>query len=419
MKSLICSIKFAEGEVRGWLQTGHVCKLNLNQPYHTRTAAAMWSRAATPVDAVRRRIGVLFLRARSQPLAADRPLSPLQLLPLEIVLLILEMLPICGELLQAATLSTKVFGLPLGDLAFARRHILLQNALRDVTGWHALPFSYKAALIELMLVRRAPWGTDWTLSHSQADSKLIDVYTSVPGVNLRMNDDGLFRWACRWGHIGLAQKLVGEHGANPAAKGNDAIATAATGGYTQLCSWLLEQEEVDPSSDHDYALRVACALGHMPVVMMLLADPRTNPASDSNNAIRAAAALGAADVVEALLSDPRVNPADMNSNALWSAAERGHARVVRILLDDERCDPAAVSNQALRMAAQNGHADIVAMLLNDPRVDPNAMDFAALRAAHHRMHSSPEHMAVVRLLLADLRIPQDIKKEHAIPFWFF
>jgi ankyrin repeat protein len=144
---------------------------------------------------------------------------------------------------------------------------------------------------------------------------------------------------------------------------NEALLGAASAGFTDAVTWLLSDSRVDPSANDGEALWSAVLEGHVEVVKLLLSDSRVDPSADNGPALWMAAEEGHVEVVKLLLGDSRVDPSSNYNEALREAVHKGHVEIVKLLLSDPRFHASAETIDDILYEAQElGYSEIVKLL---------------------------------------------------------
>lgn len=161
---------------------------------------------------------------------------------------------------------------------------------------------------------------------------------------------------------------------------------AAANGHTVMAQMLLENNHADPAAWSNYCIRMASRYGHIEIVKLLLNDKRVDPTVMNNYALRHASESGHTSIVELLLSDKRIDPASLDNYAIRHASKNGHVEIVRLLLASPRVYPSTYNNSALIEAIKNGHREVIKLLVSDPHITQKAC-MNAISMANSRGHS--------------------------------
>jgi hypothetical protein len=197
-------------------------------------------------------------------------------------------------------------------------------------------------------------------------------------------DQALLRAAGR-GDIGGARDAL----ARGATALDEALAQAASDGYTLMASYLIDCG-ADIRSDDERALSVAARAGRVETVRMLLDRGADIMAPVALGVTRGellagrAVARGNAEMLALLLERGVLLPREGAGLLLESAALAGNLQMVELLLASG-ADASAAGAQALSAAAAKGHVQIVQLLL-DAGANPRAGNHEALRRAMRADH---------------------------------
>eukprot|EP00981_Chlorochromonas_danica_P008738 scaffold2302_cov209-Ochromonas_danica.AAC.2 len=186
------------------------------------------------------------------------------------------------------------------------------------------------------------------------------------------------------------------------------------------------------------ALHISAARGHAEMVRLLLLHPEIAvnvvDSEHETTPFYAACSGGHAAVVKYLLADGRVDVMKANecqTTPFYAACSHGHVAVVKYLLADNKVDVMKANEVLLWLvvvfiemldanviipyeitpfcaACSGGHVEIVKLLLSDSRVDQDIVKADYRQTTPFSAACSSGHWEVVKLLLADSRV--DVNK---------
>lgn len=103
-------------------------------------------------------------------------------------------------------------------------------------------------------------------THSKID--IIDWLISLDSMNIHVNDEMAFMTACSVGDLGLAKKLY-NMGANYTINNSRALITACRCKQIEIIDWLITLNGIDIHINNDMAFRFACSTGEFELARKL------------------------------------------------------------------------------------------------------------------------------------------------------
>lgn len=200
-------------------------------------------------------------------------------------------------------------------------------------------------------------------------NNLVEVskYLDDPEVDLAINNNMAFRFACRAGLTDIVRLLLGSKNINPGAHADQAVIYATNEGHLEILKMLLADDRVNPGARDNEAIFVA----KDECLAELLKHPKVDPSARDNQLIIDAACGPRPARLSFLLKSKGLNidPGVRDNEALIATIKYRDYANVSLLCAHEKVDPSARNYEAVRQAAKLGYRKMLRTLLGHRLVD--------------------------------------------------
>ena len=201
------------------------------------------------------------------------------------------------------------------------------------------------------------------------------------------DDDTLLHLACQYGHLNIAQYLIGELHCKPASYTNNMGKTllhyACRYGHLNIMQYLIEVAHCNPACCDTFGntpLHLACLKGYIKIARYLINDCHCDPSctdTNGNTPLHLACSNGQIEIARYLINDLHCDPSCTNTSGDTPLHLACSNEIARYLINDLHCDPSCIGHRGqtpLHYACKNNHALVAKFLLSIGQVNPLVED---------------------------------------------